>query len=187
MWDLLIAVLSFGAGCLACWLWARRLLSKAATEARTDGLTGLFNRRAFDERLKAQHAQAVRYGLTYSVVLLDLDGFKQVNDTQGHAAGDALLVSIASRLQTLVRESDLPARYGGDEFVVLCPGTDEAGATVLAGRLQSSLFPDRGTASFGVAEWKLGESATGVIARADAALLSAKRGRADAGTARGPG
>ena len=140
MRDVLLAAISFAAGGLAGWLWFRSRVQKATAEARTDGLTGLLNRRGFDERLKSQHAQAVRYGLRYSVVLFDLDRFKQLNDTEGHAAGDALLVSLASRLRSLIRESDVPARYGGDEFVVLCPGTDEgrrghAGGSALHGPL----------------------------------------------------
>lgn len=173
--DLLIAAISFAAGGLAGWLWFRSRVKEAAAEARTDGLTGLLNRRGFDERLQSQHAQAVRYGLTYSVVLFDLDRFKSLNDTQGHAAGDALLVELSTRLRSLIRESDVPARYGGDEFVILCPGTDEAGAATLANRLRTSLFTGPATASYGIAEWAAGESASAVVARADAGLLQAKR------------
>src|SRR5207248_6804188 len=104
--------------------------------AHHDALTGLPNRGLFEERLTAALARA---GRPTTVMLLDVDGFKTVNDSLGHVAGDALLVAIARRLASAVRPGDTVARLGGDEFTVLAEGVDEPGATRLAGRLLRSL------------------------------------------------
>jgi diguanylate cyclase (GGDEF)-like protein len=104
-------------------------------QARTDSLTGIANRRALDERLLAEMRRARRYGRPLSVVLCDVDGFKAVNDTLGHAAGDAFLRTLARRLQGAVRQTDLVGRWGGDEFAVVCPETDLAAAARLGRKL----------------------------------------------------
>ena len=103
--------------------------------ARTDALTGLANRRAAEERLTQEIDRAARYSHPLTVLLADIDGFKAINDRHGHPAGDAVLRELATRLQRVVRATDLLARWGGDEFVVICPETDDAAAAQVAGKL----------------------------------------------------
>ncbi len=104
-------------------------------QATTDPLTGLANRRLFEELLAARLEEAARYGRPLAVLLLDLDGFKKINDTHGHAAGDAVLREVAGALRRSLRRSDLPARLAGDEFVALLPETDGRRALALAERV----------------------------------------------------
>jgi len=104
-----------------------------------DSLTGLFNRRRFDEELIRALAGAKRYGERGAVLMLDLDGFKDVNDRLGHAAGDRVLVEVARRLQASVRTGDTVARLGGDEFVVVCENADAEVAAEVAARVTSAL------------------------------------------------
>jgi diguanylate cyclase (GGDEF)-like protein len=103
--------------------------------ARTDALTGLANRRAAEERLAQEVDRAARYRHPLTVLLADIDGFKAINDRLGHPAGDAVLRELAARLQRVVRATDLLARGGGDEFVVVCPETDDAAAAQVADKL----------------------------------------------------
>src|SRR4051794_8855897 len=159
----------------------RRVVSQAAT----DSLTGLANRWSFDEELALEWRRAHRIGDELSLVLLDLDDFKQVNDTYGHPAGDAVLRAVGELLATGVRQIDLAARYGGEEFVILSPESDLKGAMQLARRLRTALnkksivLPDgrrlKVTGSFGVATKAELGSAEELIAAADAALYEAKR------------
>jgi two-component system cell cycle response regulator len=155
----------------------------AETAAR-DGLTGLFNRRELDVRAGQAVALASRHGRPLSCLLLDVDHFKQVNDTYGHAAGDTVLREAARRICDASRISDVVGRYGGEEFVVLLPETDGDEAVLAAGRLRSRLaatpvaagdisIPVR--ASIGVAAWNA-EMRTPVdlFAAADRALYRAK-------------
>ncbi|MFI5958437.1 GGDEF domain-containing protein [Cryptosporangium sp. NPDC051539] len=120
-----------------------RQLTKALREQKrlavTDALTGLFNRRYFDDMLRSEVARARRSGRPLSLVVLDLDHFKRINDDRGHHAGDAALVQAAARLKAVTRDADVVARFGGEEFVWLLPDTDEAGAAILAERLRSAL------------------------------------------------
>jgi diguanylate cyclase (GGDEF)-like protein len=103
--------------------------------SRTDALTGVLNRRGFDERFAAELASARRGDDQLTLVVLDLDGFKRVNDTYGHAAGDELLCWVAAQLDGVVRPADSIGRLGGDEFAVLLPGTDSLGAEAIATRM----------------------------------------------------
>jgi diguanylate cyclase (GGDEF)-like protein len=158
-----------------------------ARESVTDELTGLFNRRRFDEVLDTEVERAKRFGQSMALVLLDIDDFKQVNDTYGHQQGDVVLREVARVLRESVREIDEPARYGGEELAVVLPGTDLHGAYLLAERvrqgveaLRMPLMVAEGeiqiTASLGVAA--LPESADdqdGLVAAADAAMYDAKR------------
>lgn len=118
-------------------------LEKANAElerlAATDGLTGLKNNRAFQERLAEEFRRASRYHQPLSLLLLDVDNFKQFNDSFGHPAGDAVLQQVAEVLRQTARETDLAARYGGEEFVVVLPQTDGDGALVIAERLRAAV------------------------------------------------
>lgn len=166
----------------------RRELSQAISESRTDGLTGAANRTAFDERLASQTAVARRYETPCALILIDVDDLKTLNDREGHAAGDEALRKLARHLQTSLRESDLLARYGGDEFALLLPQTDLHGALTAATRILSRLSggeehaddPERAgpvalRASLGVAEFCRGETDAELMGRADEALYAAKR------------
>jgi diguanylate cyclase (GGDEF)-like protein len=102
-----------------------------------DALTGVYNRRHFDERFAAEHAYARRHKQPLTVLFVDLDKFKSINDTHGHQAGDAVLSRAAQAMSGAVRTEDLLARFGGEEFVVLARALDQAGAPVLAERLRA--------------------------------------------------
>ena len=152
-------------------------------EARTDALTGLKNRRSFDEELHRQFAQRQRQGTVFSLLLIDLDHFKQVNDTHGHPAGDSVLQTVSQLLTKTLREMDLVYRYGGDEFAVICPGSRLREAATAAERIRQAVettpvqFNDEVLSlklSVGVAEVGGLEIADGLLQRADEALYAAK-------------
>lgn len=152
--------------------------------ATTDPVTGLANRRAAEALLERLEREASRYGQPFSVALVDLDHFKDINDRYGHAAGDRVLVGAAHTLRRETRESDVVARWGGEEFLVVAPATRLSEATRLAERCRTALATTEAegrstTASFGVAELVPGESIDTLVARADARLYAAKRGGRD--------
>lgn len=148
--------------------------------ATQDGLTGLKNRRAFDERLLAEFNRASQGTVPLSLLLLDVDKFKQFNDTYGHPAGDEVLKKVARLLQGGVRAGGFVARYGGEEFVVLLPDTNSEDALITAERLRASIegahWTQRAvTASIGVASWTHGMTATAqLVSAADGALYQSK-------------
>jgi len=107
--------------------------------AERDPLTGLPNRAAFEQRLRDETLRARRYGRTFSVILFDVDGFKSVNDRFGHLIGDQVLAGVARELQRSLRQSDAVFRYGGDEFIALCPETPSLAMETLLNRLESNL------------------------------------------------
>jgi diguanylate cyclase len=113
-----------------------RLLGQLKKQAQEDGLTGLFNRRYFDERLKHTFQEALEHDLPLSVMLCDIDNFKHINDTFSHQTGDKVLVTVAKLLREEVRESDVLARYGGEEFILLMPGARHKAALDLCERLR---------------------------------------------------
>jgi diguanylate cyclase (GGDEF)-like protein len=160
-----------------------RLHGLVERQALVDGLTGLANRRAAADALHAEAARAERLETPLSVVLADLDGFKDVNDEHGHAVGDAVLRVFAEVLRATLRESDVAGRWGGEEFLLLLPGADEEGAAQLAERVRVALaarsIPGvadlRVTASFGVAEYAGETNTEQLVAAADGALYTAKR------------
>lgn len=115
------------------------LYDEATRLSLTDGLTGLSNRRHFDLRLEAELSRAVRFSETFAVLMTDVDKFKPVNDTYGHQAGDTVLVELAGRMSGAVREVDLVARFGGDEFTFLLPKTGLAGALRLADKIRAEV------------------------------------------------
>ena len=147
----------------------------------TDALTSLPNRRWFDESLEQEFAHALRYGTELSVIVIDVDNFKQLNDRFGHADGDRALQTVARLLRDNVRSCDLPARYGGEEFVVLMPSCDCGDACQIAERVRSAIAasahaPWKVTVSVGVASFYRGVTASGLLECADQALYRAKRG-----------
>jgi diguanylate cyclase (GGDEF)-like protein len=154
--------------------------------ASLDPLSGVANRRSFDERLKTEVAQAARYGGKLALVLADIDRFKRVNDDYGHQVGDEVIRAVAQRLRACAREVDLVARYGGEEFAVLLPRTSLQQAVRFAERARCAVaaetFPSLGvrvTASFGVAEWEPGARELHLLEQADARLYRAKRNGRD--------
>jgi diguanylate cyclase (GGDEF)-like protein len=153
------------------------LLASVREAAMTDHLTGLYNRRAFDAAAGRELGRARRTGEPVSLVVLDVDAFKAVNDTRGHAAGDELLVEVARVLREEVRAGDVAARQGGDEFAVLLPNAGRATAQVVAGRIAAGVRAGSATGvSFGVAQ--LGEDAAdldGLLRAADGRLYDMKR------------
>jgi diguanylate cyclase (GGDEF)-like protein/PAS domain S-box-containing protein len=156
---------------------ANELLRKMAT---TDELTGLWNRRYFEDRVSQEILVADRYDLPLSVLIFDIDHFKRVNDTCGHLAGDHVLVELSARARQHVRATDVACRWGGEEFMILMPNTNAEGAVVVAEKLRSAFAVDpvEGvgvvTASFGVATYQPPESLDHWISRGDRALYEAK-------------
>ncbi len=155
-----------------------------------DGLTEVYNHRHFQETLRRELQRADRYPqpiMHCSVIMVDVDHFKRVNDAHGHPAGDAVLVQIAQILKRMVRKVDTVARYGGEEFVIILPSTHKEGALILAGRLREAIEaaefeheagkpPLRVTASLGVATYaEDGTTHRDIVAAADAGLYQAKR------------
>jgi len=144
--------------------------------ARTDALTGLLNHGAMQVRVREEIARARRDGTPLSFVIIDLDDFKRVNDVRGHQAGDELLRQVAGVLQAELRPYDQVARYGGDEFVLLLPGSDEHDAKAVADRVRDAVIREQvGACSLGVAQWHEPLEADGLLEHADRALLLAKR------------
>ena len=152
-----------------------------ATQARIDFLTGVYNRRMFDSLLAAEMTRACRYNEPLSLIMLDLDHFKQVNDSLGHRAGDQVLQKLAELLSGRIRSHDVLSRWGGEEFLILTPQSDITQAITLAEGLRELVEQyDFGsglriTISFGVTSHCCGESAEAFVARADTALYEAKR------------
>jgi len=146
-----------------------------------DALTGAGNRRALDDKLKSEIENYKRTGNPMSVILLDFDDFKQINDQRGHAAGDELLVRISSVIMDRIRTTDSLYRYGGDEFVVYAASTDLQTSGQLAEDLRALVEADesvsgyRVSISLGVAEYHRDESMADWLGRADAALFESKR------------
>jgi diguanylate cyclase (GGDEF)-like protein len=144
---------------------------------RTDPLTGLANRRGWDEQLDRELAQAQRSDRPVSVVLLDLDGFKEFNDAHGHQAGDRLLVAAAAAWQGQLRDGDVLCRWGGDEFAALLPDCCEGEAHEIIARVTPTT-PSFQSCAAGVAEWDGTETSDELVWRADAELLRHKRANA---------
>ncbi len=116
-----------------------QILEKLSRDANTDFLTQVYNRAAFDRRLNEEFARYKRYGHIFSIILMDLDHFKDINDTYGHLAGDRVLRALASVLSEEKRASDFLARYGGEEFALILPGTDSKSAMVVAEKLRKKV------------------------------------------------
>ena len=151
----------------------------------TDALTGAYNRRFFQERLEMEIARARRYAGSLSVVMLDIDHFKLINDRFGHQSGDLVLKEVCARIRQRLRSIDLLCRLGGEEFIVLSPGTAPEQADQLAKALWQILREapmgevGRVTASFGVTAWQAGESSDAMLRRVDMAVYQAKQNGRD--------
>ena len=160
---------------------AESMLVEMATR---DSLTGLFNRRETLRRIAQEHSRAGRLSRFLSIVMIDIDHFKEINDAHGHAAGDDVLQQLSRKIREVVRDYDIVCRYGGEEFLVATPEADGEIAREVAERLRAAVegmvitvgdgSAIRFTISAGVAQWKEGESVEQLIARADAALYEAK-------------
>ena len=147
------------------------VVSRMRQQADTDQLTGLLNRAGFRAAAEREHALATRTGLPLAMVVLDLDGFKAINDRSGHAAGDRTLADLAVGWKSTLRACDILGRHGGDEFVLLLPATTPAQAEVALDRLRAS-SPLAWSA--GIASWERGEILDDCLGRADTALYRAK-------------
>lgn len=156
-------------------------------QALRDGLTGLPNRRCFNQTIEREFRRAMRTGQPLSLIMMDIDLFKNFNDQYGHPAGDACLCAVSAAVQDVLRRpGDLAARFGGEEIAVLLPGTDAAGAVQIAEQMRACVRAlairhdasphNMVTLSAGVAYWRPGKPATPVwlVGVADAALYAAK-------------
>ncbi|HYI36280.1 MAG TPA: GGDEF domain-containing protein [Thermoleophilaceae bacterium] len=149
------------------------LTARLREQATLDDLTGLLNRRGWTDAVERELARSRREGHPVSMLLLDLDAFKQVNDTMGHEEGDRVLAETAERMRTHLRSNDVIARVGGDEFVVLIGGADPDDAIGSADRLRQGT-PERAAFSAGFGVWDRSESAGQLMRRCDLALYAAK-------------
>ena len=163
--------------------------------ATHDELTGLYNRRYILERIKVEQQQHIRYGNPCSLMLLDIDHFKIINDRYGHALGDEVLKALSRRIESTLREGDTFSRYGGEEFIILLPMTDIKAAMVLAERVRTAIAQEpliksptllEVRCSVGVAELAAYEAMESWIARADQALYRAKKEGRDSVVAAAP-
>jgi len=159
-----------------------RLYGEAVETARIDELTSLYNRRAMNEMIASEIERCSRYGGTFSLIILDIDTLKNINDTYGHLTGDEYLRQVGTIIKTTVRSTDRAFRYGGDEFAILLTHTTTDDATVVAERVRQQVASVTGdidipiTCSLGIASWPAGgPDVNDIINTADAALYQAKR------------
>jgi len=160
----------------------RALHREVVRLSQEDGLTGLLNRRRITQLLDSEVQRASRYDAPFSVIMIDIDQFKPINDRFGHQVGDQVLTMIADAIRSTVRTTDLVGRWGGEEFVVVLPQTGIEGGLALASKMRARLESTdldevgRKTGSFGVATFAEGDDVRALIARADAGMYAAKRG-----------
>ena len=160
-------------------------LDKMKELSITDKLTGLFNRLKLDSVLEENIKISKRYDKTFGVILMDIDFFKNVNDTYGHQLGDTVLMEFAGNLKSAVRESDTVGRWGGEEFLVICPNTDLEGTNTLANNIKQTIknyefsAMKHISASFGITTYKAGDNFYDLLKRTDDALYEAKNNGRD--------
>lgn len=146
----------------------------------TDPLTAVCNRMKLDKTISQELDRTTRYGSTFSLIMLDLDNFKKVNDTHGHLVGDRVLISIANKIQQAIRVTDTLGRWGGEEFMIILPEQDYAQTLNIAEKLRKCIEATEHnnigniTASFGVTQYQGGDSIEEMTKRADDALYNAK-------------
>lgn len=159
-----------------------RLVSDLQRAANEDHLTGLYNRRKISEELYTEIGRSKRYKRAFSIILIDIDNFKETNDRFGHNSGDTLLIELTKIIRNSIRKVDKAGRWGGEEFLVVCPETNVYGARSLAEKIRSDIasfnFTDIGkkTASLGVTAYMNDDDIQSIIRRADTALYTAKDG-----------
>ncbi|MDD2501665.1 MAG: diguanylate cyclase [Geobacter sp.] len=159
----------------------KRVNAILETQATTDSLTGICNRRGFLELFHAELLEAKRYGMPLALIFFDIDRFKAINDTYGHSTGDDVLQKLTRTISSMIRQTDIFARFGGEEFVVLVHNNDVKSAKDLAEKMRTQLelinFPKVGnvTCSFGVAQYYPDDTAETFISRADDAMYAAKQ------------
>lgn len=156
---------------------ATRRAREVEVEALTDALTGVANRRAWDRALGAEERRRRRYGGTAAIVVVDVDGLKQINDQEGHRHGDVLLQLVARIIKQTSRESDVVARIGGDEFAILALNCDEPELAVLVGRLRTALDDEGALASVGGACRRLSAGIADAWQEADGVMFEEKSRR----------
>lgn len=157
-----------------------RALEATLKEANHDPLTGVLNRRGWEERIEMEESRARRYGSPAVIFIIDLDRLKQINDNEGHDAGDALLVRAAETLRETIRDSDQVARIGGDEFAVLCMECDREGGEAIEAKIRHALRAAEVEASLGWCARNPREDMGAAVSHADQAMLAEKRAeRAD--------
>ncbi len=158
----------------------QRLHAEISRVAAEDCLTGLYNRRKINELIQNEIERSQRYRKGFSIIIMDIDFFKRVNDRYGHLAGDQLLKMFSDIIRDTIRHTDTAGRWGGEEFVILCPETNMDGATALADKMRQHIFNyifndfGKQTASFGVACYIDNDTVDTIINRADIALYNAK-------------
>ncbi|MBT9554455.1 MAG: GGDEF domain-containing protein [Myxococcales bacterium] len=173
-------LLGIAAGIGAAWLLVA--LRAAESRADVDGLTRIRNRAAIEHALAQEVDRSARYGQPFGLVVFDVDHFKTVNDTHGHTTGDNVLLHITNTVGGVLRRTDVFGRWGGDEFVIIAPGTGVSGARALAEKVRAAVAASPGprnldvTVSVGVSLFVPGDDAESVLTRADEALYEAKRG-----------
>jgi diguanylate cyclase (GGDEF)-like protein len=186
-WLYSLALAAFFATCMVmCYIWflVTELSRVLAEQARTDPLTGALNRRAMEEAALRETARSIRHGRGLSMIVLDVDHFKHLNDTRGHAAGDLALQALVNQVKWMLRPNDLIARTGGEEFTVLLPETSASAGIVAAERVRQAIealvIPFEGeplkfTVSAGVAQFDPSQGGwEGMMRRADTAMYEAK-------------
>jgi diguanylate cyclase (GGDEF)-like protein len=129
-----------------------RMLALKEVQAERDSLTGLLNRQGFEKHAEARISELKRSGETFSFLFGDLNGLKKINDTEGHGAGDNFLITVANATINSIRKSDIVARWGGDEIIVLLPGQHKEQALEVVGRINNAMINGY-SVSFGVGEW----------------------------------
>jgi diguanylate cyclase (GGDEF)-like protein len=154
-----------------------RRAERSEAEALVDELTGLFNRRGWDRLLEQEEARSARYAHQATIFMMDVDGLKQINDRDGHRAGDALLSNVASAIRSVIRDQDVAARLGGDEFAVLAVEADDDHAGALHERLKTAFAEAGLSVSVGTAQREFDGGLNGAVARADAAMYQVKAAR----------
>lgn len=178
----MMVVLIIVVGFTFTWLINARLVSAVYTSSIKDSLTQLYNRRALEDIIPREFSRAQRNQSELSIIIVDIDHFKDINDSLGHQVGDIVLTKIGEILRTKLRKQDLGFRYGGDEFLIILPDTNTENAMIVANKIRKSIAnctftpnqTEPWTASFGISQLNKNEQWATLIQRADEALYSAK-------------